>query len=76
MGLGRLAAAMTVGQKAALSVAIGLLGFAAAVAVTALVVSPKAALAIWSGVLAILAAAVLLSPIRTCDLAPRPRPDA
>ena len=49
MGLGRLAASMTVGQKAALSVAIGLLGFAAAVALTALVVSPKAALAIWSG---------------------------
>jgi alpha-beta hydrolase superfamily lysophospholipase len=75
MGLGRLTAAMTVGQKAALSAAIGLLGFVAAVAATALVVSPGTALAFWAGVLAILAAAVLLTPVRVDDLGSRPRPE-
>jgi carboxylesterase len=72
--LAALAARLTVGQKAALTVLAGLLVLALAFAATALLLPPRAALALWAAAVALLAAAVLLLPLRAAALVARPDP--
>jgi carboxylesterase len=76
MGLHRVSASMTVGQKAALSVGIGLAAVAAGVGVTAFLTSLGMALLLWVGGLAVLIAAAFLAPLRLGHLGPRPDPAA
>lgn len=76
MPLARLAATLTVGQKAALTVAVGVALLAAAIALTALVVPVRVALALWLAALLLTAAAAAFGPLRLDRLAARPRPCA
>ena len=77
MGLRDVSASLTVGQKAALSVGIAVLGLAVVVAATALVTSWPVALVLWLALAAGLVAAALLRPLRIGGLVavPDPAPD-
>lgn len=72
----RLAGALSVGQKAALSVAIGVAALAVGVGVTALVVPVGVALGGWAAALAGLVAVAFLRPLGLGTLGPRPDPTA
>jgi alpha-beta hydrolase superfamily lysophospholipase len=76
MGLAALAASLTVGQKAALAVAVGLLALAVLVGVTAALTSLRVALLVWLGAAAALLLAAFLAPLRTGALGARPDPAA